>query len=261
MSLDHSANFVKCQNVTHDAFLGGRLCITQPKKGFRAGIDSVLLGASVSADSEKILDIGAGVGTAGLVGYLLSRAAQTLLVEAQPEMVALAKRNIAQNGLEEHCAAICCNIGEGGPVRFAAGIVPDHFSSVIANPPFFEANSGTLAPVVARADARHRGVLSLDDWVRVACSAVAPKGEILFINRIEHLGELLDAFQKRLGDIAVLPLASRVGQAPTRFLIRGIKGSKAPTRLLYPFVVHGETGNDYTPELADVLRGKGRMVW
>ena len=55
-----------CQlpNITENSFLDGKLNILQPKKGFRAGLDSVLLAASVNAESgEKVLEIGAGVGT------------------------------------------------------------------------------------------------------------------------------------------------------------------------------------------------------
>ena len=49
--------------ITDDTFLGGKLSLFQPKKGFRAGLDSVLLAASINAKSgDKIFEIGAGVG-------------------------------------------------------------------------------------------------------------------------------------------------------------------------------------------------------
>ena len=49
--------------LSNDAFLGGKLKLLQPRTGFRAGIDSVLLAASVTASpGEKVLDIGIGVG-------------------------------------------------------------------------------------------------------------------------------------------------------------------------------------------------------
>ena len=52
------------KNITEDLFLGGKLSLFQPKDGFRAGLDSVLLAASVNAKSgEKVLEIGSGVGT------------------------------------------------------------------------------------------------------------------------------------------------------------------------------------------------------
>lgn len=261
MSVDHSADFVKCQNVSQDAFLGGRLSISQPKKGFRAGVDSVFLGASVAVSTKSVLDLGAGVGTAGLVALTFSQAQQALLVESQPEMVELANLNIEQNELSSRCRAVCFDLGQNGPARFEAGLKPDFFTSVIANPPFFDSQAGTLARHATRADARHMPADSLDHWVRVACSAVAPKGEVIFINRIEQLGDLLSAFEARLGDIAILPLSSRAGQAAGRFLIRGIKGSKKPLRLLAPLVLHGDSGNEFLPDIAQVLRGKTSLVW
>ena len=59
-------HLMDCQlpNITENSFLDVKLTIFQPNKGFRAGRDSVLLAASVNAQSgEKVLEIGAGVGT------------------------------------------------------------------------------------------------------------------------------------------------------------------------------------------------------
>src|SRR5690606_27536905 len=67
MSLDQASKIVKQQTLTRDAFLGGRLIVSQPGNGFRAGMDSVLLGAAVSPKSNSLLDLGAGAGTASLV--------------------------------------------------------------------------------------------------------------------------------------------------------------------------------------------------
>ncbi|HAR50437.1 MAG TPA: methyltransferase, partial [Roseovarius nubinhibens] len=51
--------------TTQNAFLGGRLTITQPVQGYRAGVDPVLLAASVPArEGETALDLGCGVGVA-----------------------------------------------------------------------------------------------------------------------------------------------------------------------------------------------------
>ena len=50
-----------------DAFLGGRLRLWQPVRGYRAGGDPVLLAASVPAQAgQAVLDVGCGVGTAAL---------------------------------------------------------------------------------------------------------------------------------------------------------------------------------------------------
>ena len=54
-------------NKTYDAFLNGKLKITQPSNGYRAATDPVFLAASVSASSgQSVLDVGSGVGVASL---------------------------------------------------------------------------------------------------------------------------------------------------------------------------------------------------
>jgi len=52
---------------TEDAFLGGGLRLRQPKSGHRAGHDAMLLAAATPARSgDRVVDLGAGVGAAGL---------------------------------------------------------------------------------------------------------------------------------------------------------------------------------------------------
>src|SRR3954466_7999156 len=95
MSLAHGAEIVKRAEVTHDAFLSGRLTIAQPAKGFRAGLDSVLLGAAVGHGDGDLLDLGAGAGTAALVALADHPRLAATLVESDPAMVALAVDNLA----------------------------------------------------------------------------------------------------------------------------------------------------------------------
>jgi tRNA1(Val) A37 N6-methylase TrmN6 len=55
--------------VTNDAFLDGALSIRQLRSGYRAGLDAVMLAAAVPGEAGRplrVLDVGAGVGTAGL---------------------------------------------------------------------------------------------------------------------------------------------------------------------------------------------------
>ena len=54
---------VASSNTTADEFLGGKLLIKQPRNGYRAGIDPVLLAASVNAKAKQtVLELGCGVG-------------------------------------------------------------------------------------------------------------------------------------------------------------------------------------------------------
>src|SRR5215217_4550329 len=101
MSLDQPQAFVKHQTVTRDAFLGGRLTLSQPSHGFRAGMDSVLLGAAVGEGHKRLLDLGSGVGTAALVALTHHTDLSATLADQNAEMLALAKVNAADNDLAE----------------------------------------------------------------------------------------------------------------------------------------------------------------
>lgn len=261
MSLDEADSIVKHQKLMGDGFLGGRLTIAQPEKGFRAGLDSVLLGASVSVASGRLLDLGAGVGTAALVALSLFPGLGALLAENEAGALELARHNIIANDFSARAAVVAVDVTAPGAARQAAGLAPDSFAAVIANPPFFDRSAGTRAPAADRAAARQMDTGLLDLWVKTAASAATPGGEVIFVQPAENLSPLLAAIEARFGGVAVLPLAPRPEMPASRVFVRGIKGSRAPTTLLATRPVHAGTGHDFSPAIEDVLRGRGRFVW
>src|SRR5690606_9965503 len=132
MSLDQASKFVKQQTLTRDAFLGGRLFVSQPGNGFRAGLDSVLLGAAVNARARTLLDLGAGVGTAALVALAGIPALTATLIDTDKAMNALAALNLTRNGLEARGRILDLDLTARGSLRAAAGLPAEHFSAVIA---------------------------------------------------------------------------------------------------------------------------------
>ncbi|WP_423068758.1 tRNA1(Val) (adenine(37)-N6)-methyltransferase [Devosia sp. CN2-171] len=260
MSLDEPTDLVKQQTLTRDAFLGGRLTVTQPERGFRAGLDSVLLGSAVAEGARTLLDLGAGVGTAALVALADIPALTATLVEADPAMLALAGLNARANGMGDRAKLIGLDLTASGRVRAAAGLPSDHFTSIIANPPFFDPARGS-APSPARADARHMDETTLDTWVKTAATHAAPDGEVIFVHTAEALPPLLVAFTQRFGAVTALPLLPREGQPASRILVRGIKGSRAPFRLLASRPLHEADGRAFRPEFDAIFRGTARLIW
>jgi hypothetical protein len=102
--------------TTQDAFLGGRVQLLQPRKGYRAGLDPVLLAASVPAQAgDTVLELGCGVGAA--LFCLAARVPGLTLtgVELQADYADLARQNADLNGTgAEIVTAIC------GPARAPA---------------------------------------------------------------------------------------------------------------------------------------------
>lgn len=87
-------------SFTTDDFLGGKIKLRQPVKGYRATSDAVLLAAAADPQpGQKILDAGAGTAAVGLC--LAARCPDVTVdgIEIQPEMAGLAEENIRLNNL------------------------------------------------------------------------------------------------------------------------------------------------------------------
>lgn len=235
-----------------NAFLGGALCIHQPRNGYRAGVNPVLLAASIPAKGgQSLLDLGCGVGVAGLCVARRVAGVRLTGLEIQPEYAALARRNADEN-------RIAMEVITGDLTQMPAALRQVQFDHVIANPPYFDRSATQSAQDQGRELSRG-ATASIESWVRSAAKRTAPGGCVTFIHRTERLPELLAAFGACLGRVQVLPLAARVGRPPQLCLIRGRKGRQADFRLYAPWILHEGAAHDgdrdtYTDATAGVLR-------
>lgn len=231
--------------LTQDAFLGGRVQAWQPKAGYRAGVDPVLLAAACPAQAgETVLELGCGVGVASLC-LAWRTGAQVTGLEMQPRYAQLARRN----GLD---------VVDGDLREMPAALRAQSFDHVIANPPYFDRGAGTRAKDAGR-EAALGEAAALSDWTDAALKRLKPRGWITLIHRAERLPELLLALGVRVGDLKVLPVAPRAQRASELVLLRARKGARAPFTLLPPFVMHEgahhvRDGDDYSPKATSVLR-------
>ncbi|MFU1478921.1 tRNA1(Val) (adenine(37)-N6)-methyltransferase [Roseovarius sp. C7] len=238
--------------TTQNAFLGGRLTITQPIQGYRAGVDPVLLAASVPAQkNETALDLGCGVGVAGLC--LAARVSGVVVtgLELQPDYAALARANAATNGLP-------FEVLEGDLTAMPDAIKSRRFDHVLVNPPYFDRKASRPARDPGRETAMGEAT-PLALWVRTAARRAAPGGSVTFIHRTERLPDLLGEMAACLGSLELLPLAPRRGREARLCLLRGRKEGRANFRLHPPWILHagdvhpGDMEN-YTDATACVLR-------
>ena len=238
-----------------DDFLGGRIGVIQPRRGHRAGSDAVLLAAAVPARAAgRVLDVGAGVGVAGLCLLARVPGVAVTAVELDATLCALAAENAARNGFAERFEVINADVTAPAKTLTAAGLKRERYDQVIANPPFHPEGAVRPAPDGARAVAHVMGGEGLAAWVRFFAAMAAPAALLTLIHRPECVGELLGLLDRRFGAIAVFPLFSKANEPATRIIVQARKGSRAGLTLLPGLVLHGEDGH-YTEEAEAVLRG------
>lgn len=243
--------------VTDDAFLGGQLQILQPQRGYRAGIDAVLLAAAIDAGQaagSTLLDLGAGVGTIGLCAAWRISSLSVTLMEKQGELCELACENTRRNGLTGRVTCIQAAIGANKSEIAAAGLGDNSFDYVVANPPFMGSQQGTLSgePLKAASHAMDEAQ-NLNDWGRFMARMAQQGGTALMIHKAEALSEVLACFAGRFGSVRVLPIYPRQGEPANRVIVRGIKGSRGSLVICPGLVLHSD-GNKFTPQIDRVLR-------
>ncbi len=238
--------------TTDDAFLGGQVIVSQPQTGYRAGLDAVLLAATVVAmPGARVLDLGAGAGTIGLCVAARLPAVEVVLLERESSLVQLAQRNIEQNGFSPRVRVVQADLE--GPAA-TLGLATEAFDHVLANPPYQIEGDGRASPDVVKARSHAMPAGGLDRWVRVMARLVKPDGTAAVVHRADALGDILAAFKSRFGGIAVLPIYPREGEAAVRVIVSGVKGSRAPLTILPGLVVHQTSAQDFTPRLQAILR-------
>jgi tRNA1(Val) A37 N6-methylase TrmN6 len=239
-----------------DEILGGRLRLRQPRAGHRVGADAVLLAAAAGPPARRIVDVGSGVGAVALALLMRWPEARADLVEIDPAGAALARENAFINGLADRVRVLEIDALDAA-ARRAAGLANGEAYLVVTNPPFFAPSEVRASPDAGRARAHvfAAAAAPLQAWIVASLALLAPGGRFAMIHRPEALAAILAAFGKRLGAVAVRPVHPRGDADAIRVLISGVKGSKAPLRLLPALVLH-EANGAFTPLSAAIHRGE-----
>ena len=236
------------EDITKDSFLGGRLSVLQPKKGYRAGSDAVLLAASVRAyPGQSVLELGCGTGAAALC--LMARVGDLALtgIEAQENYAGLARQSARLNQFS-------MSVVTGQVEAMPQAVTEQTFDHVITNPPYYDSQSVTAPAAHDRRIAHLAQNGMLDVWINAGRRRLRPGGEVTLIHRAERLQEILAALGSNFGDIDITPVTARSDRAATRVIIRARKGSKGPLMINPPLVMHlGAAQKAFSPKAEGIL--------
>lgn len=232
---------------TSDAILGGSLTLRQMRAGHRVGHDAVLLAAAAPAACRRVVDLGAGVGAAGLAFLTRVGEAELVAVEVVPELADLARENAALNAMAARVRVVTADVVSlarpEGPPEPAAG----RADLVLMNPPYNAPGAHQASPRARRALAHMADDGLLDAWATAAHRCLEPGGHLCLIHRPGALAPILAALDGRFGAAEFIPVHPRPEAPAARLLVRAVKGRRTGPALLPGLVL---TDADGTPAAA-----------
>ncbi|MEM9210366.1 MAG: methyltransferase [Pseudomonadota bacterium] len=238
-------------DLTEDKYLDGRVKIKQPREGYRAGSDAVMLAAAVPATSgDRVLELGAGAGVASACLIWRVTGITVTCIEKEARHALLAAENLGPRA----------RVLQADLQYLPRDVATEQFDHVMFNPPYYDHHVDGAHPLK---HSTHFEDAPFAAWMEVARKRVRPKGTVTVIHRAERLDDVLQCFVG-FGDVRILPISARNGRVAKRVIVQGRRGAAAGCRLLFPFVMHNgaehiSDGDDYSDAARRILREGHRL--
>jgi tRNA1(Val) A37 N6-methylase TrmN6 len=227
------------------------LKLIQKRKGFRFGIDAVLLAnfANVKQNSH-VIDLGTGTGIIPLLIYAKRMPGRIVGVEIQEYLVEMAKRSILLNSAESVIEII------EGDIKNLELLGRATFDSVTTNPPYTKSNSGIRCESIAKDISRHEILCSLEDVIRAASSLLKPGGDFAMVHKPERLIDIACLMREYKIEPKYMQFVHPYpSKKPNILLIRGVKGGGKDLKVMDPLYVYNCDGK-YSDEINRIY-GRG----
>jgi tRNA1Val (adenine37-N6)-methyltransferase len=241
---------MKAATETVDSILGGTLTLVQPRDGYRLSIDSILLGRFARLRRrDRVLDLGAGCGVISVMAAALWRPREVVAIEIQPELAAIAERNVTLNGLESVRV-----INADLRTRRIDGLTAASFDLVLANPPYRALRSGRESPNAGRRIARGESAATLAQFVGAAKRYAANGAKAAFVFNAARSAELLGCLAANMLEPKrirfVHPYA---GASATTILVEARKGGRIEVLVEPPLMLY-DRPDVYSDEARELMQ-------
>lgn len=185
---------------------------------FPLSTDSMALSGFVRLPRQaKVLDLGAGCGTLGMLLCANDSGCTVTGIEIDENAHCMALQNADDNRISSRLTSICADIKTIHQL-----IAPGSFSICVSNPPYFSA-----AQESANSVARHEQLCTLDDLFRSAAWALQYGGDFFLVHKPERLSELCArATAHKLEPKRLLLLRHKPGDPISLVLLQCRKGGK-----------------------------------
>jgi tRNA1Val (adenine37-N6)-methyltransferase len=236
--------------------ISGHFRIFQLAAGHRFSTDDVLTawyGTSWAPAASRVLDLGSGIGSVGMIAAWRLPGASFVTIEAQEESVRLAQKSAAYNGLEDRYEIRHGDFREG----FLLG-AEERFDLVLGSPPYFPPGSGIEGDHPQKVACRFELRGDIRDYCAVASAHLAPGGLFACVfpeeqrERVERA-----AGAAGLTIVRRRPVVFKEGEPPLVALFAMVRAGDLPERMrtqtwVEPALVIRAAGGSVHPEYAAI---------
>ncbi|HOX45931.1 MAG TPA: methyltransferase [Myxococcota bacterium] len=231
----------------------GVLQVLQARRGYRFGLEALLLPAFARPGARSAVDLGTGSGVMALLLARFGGAARVTGVELQPRLAARARRSVALNQLGQRVEIVEADL-RALPRAVPAGA----HDLVLSNPPYGKQGEGQACRTSERALARQELGCRLGDVVAAARRLLAFRGRFAVVLPPARLPELLGLCQEHGLRPARLRLVhGRIELPACHALVECVRGGRTALTVEPPLVVYARP-EVYTAEVEAMLYPAGR---
>ena len=168
--------------------LSGNFRIFQLKDGHRFSTDDLLAawyGTTWCPSASRVLDLGSGIGSVGLVAAWRLPGAKFVTIEAQQISAELAKKSAAYNGVSERYEIRVGDFRDSGLLGDE-----EKFDLILGSPPYFPLGSGVTAEHPQKVACRFEVRGEVADYCRVAAPHLNSGGVFAIVFPIQPEAQL-----------------------------------------------------------------------
>ena len=219
--------------------------VLQKKRGFRFGMDSVLLKDFTRIKpGERVADLGTG---SAVLPILLSQKEPTACFDAfewQPDIADMASRSIQYNQLDGRITVHCADLRQADRIIGKASV-----HVVVCTPPYGKKDNILESPNETKRLSRQETSCTIEEILSACGSLLKNMGRLYMVFPSHRMLELFDEMRRyRLEPKRLRMVCGKASKAPYLLLIEGVKNAKPMLHWQPTLIVHHEDGTE-TEEL------------
>lgn len=225
--------------------------LSQPAKGFRFAIDSLLLASFAQPKKNwKILDAGCGCGVIG-IGVLLKNYNLNIKVWAMDiDITQISHLKTNKQLTNNNFFPFIADIKEATKL-FKKG---EFFDQILLNPPYRALGTGKLSPYTTKNKAKFEQITTLEEFIKGIKFLLKNKGELVICYLSEYLDYLIKTLDKNKIQIKEVQfIHPRQNKEAKIFLAKAIKNANPGLKVLPPLILYSHPKkNIYTTEIKNM---------